>query len=132
MDNLTTAAGLFAAIESKDPAAVAALYDDDIEVWHNFSDACQNRQENLATLTGLCENVPSIRYDVVERLLLEDGRVFQRHTLVASTETGEEVRIPACIILQIRDDRIVRIDEYLDTGQANRLRALTGRAPIDE
>lgn len=131
MDNLETAAALFAAIESKNPQAVAALYADDVQVWHNFSNACQNKQENLAVLTGLCENVPSVRYDVVERLQLPDGRVMQRHTLRASTGSGEEVLIPACIFVGVRDGKIVRIDEYLDTAQANRLRALTGRKPID-
>ncbi|MGD8833189.1 MAG: nuclear transport factor 2 family protein [Pseudomonadales bacterium] len=128
-DNLTTAAALFAAIESKNPQAVADLYTDDVQVWHNFDDACQNKSENLAVLTGLCENVPEIHYDVIERILLEDGRVFQRHTLRAVSGT-EEVRIPACIILGIRDGHIHRIDEYLDTAQANRLRALTGRPPV--
>ena len=39
--------------------------------------------------------------------------------------------IPACIFVGVRDGKIVRIDEYLDTAQANRLRALTGRTPID-
>ncbi|MGE0623900.1 MAG: nuclear transport factor 2 family protein [Pseudomonadales bacterium] len=131
MDNLTTAAALFAAIESKNPQAVADLYADDIQVWHNFSNACQSKQENLAVLTGLCENVPSVRYDVIERQELPDGRVMQRHTLRASTGSGEDVLIPACIFVGVRDGKIVRIDEYLDTAQANRLRALTGRAPID-
>ena len=127
MDNLSTAAALFAAIEGKRPQAVAELYADDVEVWHNFSNACQSKSENLAVLTGLCENVPTIRYDVIERLLLEDGRVLQRHTLRAGTGSGEEVLIPACIFLTIEAGRILRIDEYLDTAQANRLRALTGR-----
>ena len=131
MDNLSTAAALFAAIESKNPKAVADLYAEDIEVWHNFSNACQSKQENLVVLTGLCENVPEVHYDVIERQELPDGRIMQRHTLRASTGSGEEVLIPACIFVGVRDGRIVRIDEYLDTAQANRLRTLTGRTPID-
>ncbi len=127
--NLETAAALFAAIESKDPDAVAALYHDDIEVWHNFSNAIQDKAANLETLGGLCRNVPNVRYEVTERLELADGRIMQRHLLCAGTDT-EEVQIPACIFITARDGRIVAIHEYLDTAQANQLRALTGRPPV--
>ena len=42
----------------------------------------------------------------------------------------EEVLIPACIFVTVRDGRIVAIHEYLDIAQANALRALTGRPPV--
>lgn len=129
--NLETAAALFTAIEGKDPQAVAALYADDIQVWHNFSDALQDKTANVATLSALCRNVPNIRYDVTERLELADGRILQRHVLCAGTD-ADEVRIPACIFLTVRDGRIAAIHEYLDTGQANRLRALSGRPPLTD
>lgn len=129
MSNVETAAALFAAIESRDPARVAALYADDIQVWHNFSNAVQDKAANLRTLTSLCENVPEIHYDVVERTELPDGRVLQRHVLRA-VAGGDEVLIPACIFVTVRDGRIAAIHEYLDTAQANRLRALTGRPPV--
>lgn len=127
--SMDTAAALFAAIERKDPQAVAALYADDVQVWHNFSNASQDKAANLETLTGLCRHVPEIRYDVTERLQLEDGRIMQRHVLRAATATGE-VLIPACIFITVRDGRIAAIHEYLDTAQANRLRAATGRPPV--
>jgi ketosteroid isomerase-like protein len=127
---LDTAARLFAAIEAKQPEAVAALYTDDVAVWHNFSNAAQDKATNLATLTALCSSVPEIRYEVQERLLLADGRVLQRHLLRARVASGEEIVIPACMLVTVRDAQICRIDEYLDTGQANRLRAASGRPAI--
>lgn len=127
---LATAAALFAAIESKNPDAVAALYADDVQVWHNFSNACQDKPTNLAVLTGLCQNVPEIHYDVVERLLLDDGRVMQRHVLRARVDSGDEILIPACMFITAARGKITRIEEYLDTGQANRLRQATGRPPV--
>ena len=129
MSNMETAAALFAAIEAKDTQAVADLYADDVQVWHNFSNACQDKATNLETLGGLCRHVPEIHYDVTERLLLDDGRVMQRHVLRACLDT-EELLIPACIFITVQDGRITAIHEYLDTGQANRLRAATGRAPV--
>ncbi len=127
--NPETAAALFAAIERKDTDAVAALYTDDVQVWHNFSNAVQDKAANLATLGGLCRSVPEIHYDVTERLELEDGRVLQRHVLRCGVG-GEEVSIPACIFITVRGGQISAIHEYLDTAQANRLRAATGRAPV--
>jgi len=41
---------------------------------------------------------------------------------------GEEVAIPACIFVSVRDGRITRIDEYLDTAQSNALGAAIQRA----
>lgn len=129
MSELDTAAALFAAIEAKDTKAVADLYADDVQVWHNFSNAFQDKAANLETLGGLCRHVPEIHYDVTERMLLADGRVMQRHVLRASLD-DQEVLIPACIFITVRNGRIAAIHEYLDTGQANRLRAATGRPPV--
>lgn len=128
--DLNTVSRFFAAIEGKNPGVVAQMYADDVEVWHNFTRACQDKPTNVQTLTAMCEHVPQVRYEVLERLRLDDGRVLQRHVLRATTPSGEEILIPACLFIRVRDGKIARIDEYLDTGQANRLRVATGRPPI--
>ena len=124
---MATAAALFDAIERKDVDAVARLYADDVAVWHNFDKAA-----NLAVLAGLCKHVPAIRYEIVERHALGGGRIVQRHVLRARTAGGAEITIPACIFVSVADGRITRVDEYLDTAQANRLRSATGRPPVGE
>jgi ketosteroid isomerase-like protein len=124
---LTTAAALFTAIEAGRPDDVAALYADDVAVWHNFSNRTQNRAENLRTLEGLIASSAAVRYAVTERMLIAGDRVLQRHDLHVRTHGGEEFVIPACIFVTVRDGRIVRIDEYLDTGQVNELRRASGR-----
>ncbi len=130
MTELETAERLFAAIAAKDVSAVGDLYAEDIEVWHNFSNRCQDKAANLQTLAGLCGSVDHLTYDVAERLQLDDGRILQRHVLRATPAGGAEIAIPACILLRIEGGRIKRIDEYLDTGQANRLRKATGRPAL--
>src|SRR5690554_4730422 len=92
---MASAAALFDAIERKDVDAVARLYADDVAVWHNFDDVSQNKSANLAVLRGLCEHVPAIRYEIVERHSLGDGRIVQRHVLRARTASGAEIAIPA-------------------------------------
>ena len=118
---------LFENIEAKRVEGVSALYADDILVWHNFSNKTQTKTENLQTLDGLTRNVAQIRYDVTERVLLGD-RVMQRHLLRCRISTGEEFVIPACIFVTVRDGKITRIDEYLDTAQSNALGAAIQRA----
>jgi ketosteroid isomerase-like protein len=127
---LDVAAALFAGIESGRAEDVAAIYADGIKVWHNFDNREQTKAENLESLKGLVSSTGSRRYDVLERLLLPDGRVLQRHDLRVTTRSGTEFVIPACIFITVQDGRIVRIDEYLDTGQANALRKASGREAI--
>ncbi len=127
---LEIAAALFAGIEAGRSADVAAIYADDIAVWHNFTNSEQRKADNLKTLEGLIAGAAAIRYEVIERLLLEDGRVLQRHNLRVRSRAGEEFVIPACIFITVREGRIARIDEYLDTGQANALRRASGREAI--
>jgi uncharacterized protein len=124
---LDVAQRLFDSIESKAVDAVAALYADDVQVWHNFTNAVQSKTDNLKTLGGLTKNVAHIRYDVQERVLLGD-RVMQRHLLRCRVDGGEEVVIPACIFVTVRAGKITRIDEYLDTAQSNALGAAIQRA----
>ena len=127
---LDVAGSLFTCIEAGDPSGVDALYSDDVEVWHNFSNAVQTKAENLQTLTGLIGSVEKIRYDVRERLALDAERVVQRHDLCCTLKDGTSFTIPACIFITVRDGRIVRIDEYLDSAQANALRKASGREAI--
>lgn len=113
---------LFKCIEAKQVDGVAALYDDRIEVWHNFSDAIQSKAENLKVLTGLTRTVAQLHYEVLERHVI-GNRVVQRHNLHCRMEAGNEIVIPACIFITVTNDKITRIDEYLDTAQAAKLRA---------
>lgn len=129
-DPIATVERFFAAIEAKDIDAVAAFYTDDVQVWHNFSNSCQDKATNIAVLAALCAGVESLRYEIVERLVLDDGRVLQKHLLRAVGSGSQEVVIPACMFLTLAGERISHIEEYLDTGQANQLRAITHRQSI--
>lgn len=115
------AAQLFTNIEAGRVGAVAALYHDDVEVWHNFDNAVQTKQENLRVLEGLTQIARKLRYEVLERHTVGD-RFIQRHNLHCTTASGAEVMIPACVFITVEDGKIRRIDEYLDTAQTKALR----------
>ena len=112
----------FGAIEAGDIAAVRELYHPDVVVWHNtdglrHKERGQNREDNLALLTGLTGAISDWKYDIWFRELTASGLV-QQHTLSGQLPNGEALAIPVCIVLQIVDGVIVRLDEYLDSTHA--------------
>lgn len=108
---------LFAAIEAGDVDTVAALYTDDVTVWHNFDNAAQSKRENLATLAWMARRVSGLRYEVQSRVEVPGG-VLQQHILHGTAPSGEALDIPASMRLYIEGGRISRIEEYLDPAQA--------------
>lgn len=114
---IATAERLFAAIEAGDVDAVAALYADDVAVWHNYDHAAQSRDENLATLAWMTKRVSGLRYEVQSRVEVPGG-VIQQHILRGTAPGGEPLEIPACMRLFVSDGHITRIEEYLDPAQA--------------
>ena len=115
-DGLAVAERLFAAIEAGDIDAVRDLYAPDAVVWHNTDGVEQDVEANLATLRWCADNLGGMRYADVRRRIDDDGFV-QQHVLVAGGRSGTPVEVPACIVATIRNGRISRIDEYLDSAQ---------------
>ena len=110
---LETVARLIDAIERGDTDAVAACYTEDARVWHNFDDAYQTREENLAVLAWMCRTFPERRYEILRREPIADG-VLQQHVLHLATADGERHAVPACLVVGLEGDRIRRIEEYMD------------------
>jgi uncharacterized protein len=119
----------FAAIESGDIGAVRALYAPDAVIWHNDDLIEQNVEENLKVLGGLQRAVSGLRYEVVRQAETGDG-VLQQHVLHGRLPDGRDFSLHAAMYLQIRDGRIARIEEYLDSARRSEIRkareALTG------
>ena len=114
-DPLEIAERLFTAIEAGDVDTVRDLYDPDVEIWHNTDQVTQRREENLATLAWVGRHLLGVTYTDVRRSATDDGFV-QRHVFVATNRAGRRVEVPACIVATVRDGRITRLDEYLDSA----------------
>ncbi|AZG44218.1 nuclear transport factor 2 family protein [Gordonia insulae] len=117
---------LFAAIESGDTDVVRGLYADDAVVWHNEDRATQTVDENLRVLRWLSRTVASLRYRDVRRIVHAGGFV-QHHVLTGSLADGTEVTVPAALFVAVVGDRIVRIDEYVDSADLGPLYAVASR-----
>jgi uncharacterized protein len=110
----SVATEFFGAVERGDEEALDRLYDDEVAIWHNFTGKSMDKQSNMSALLKLA-SVGTAKYKVLEKHVAGD-RVVQRHILEVSTRSGNRMSIPAAIFLTIRNGRIVRIDEYIDSA----------------
>ena len=119
---LDVAERFFAAIEAGDVEGIKAIYAPDAVIWHNNDQKEQTVEENLRVLSWVVRNLKNRHYRVTRRVAIPDGFV-QQHVLEAETANGP-FAMPACIVVAIKDGRISRLDEYLDSAQAAALTKL--------
>lgn len=111
----------FDAIEAGDIATVESCYTDDAVVWHNFDRLEQSRADNIATLTGMVGRLSDRVYGD-RRVIPFDGGFVQQHVLSATRKDGQRLSMPGILVCQVRDGKISRIDEYLDSADVAEFR----------
>ncbi len=113
---LNLADRLFAAIAANDLDALRNdVYSPDVVVWHNNDNHEQRLEENLKVLNWISRNITDRRYEAVRRQATDTGFVEQ-HVLRGTTADGTQLEVPACLVVTVENDRISRIDEYLDSA----------------
>ena len=115
-------AAFFAALEAGDIGTLREIYAPDAVIWHNDDLIEQPVEENLRVLQGLHRVVSGLRYDITRRVPAPDG-VLQQHVLRGTLPNGADVELHAAMYLQVRDGRITRIEEYLDSGKRAQIKA---------
>lgn len=124
-DALEVAERFFRAVEAGDVEAIRAIYAPDARIWHNNDRLDQTVDENLRVLSWVAKNLTNRRYRIQRRVAIPGG-FMQQHVLEAET-AGGPFSMPACIVCEVQNGRITRLEEYLDSAQANHLRTLTSR-----
>ncbi|MBI1210253.1 MAG: DUF4440 domain-containing protein [Alphaproteobacteria bacterium] len=114
-DALEVAERFFRAIEAGDVECIKAIYAPDAVIWHNNDQKEQTVEENVRVLTWVTRNLSNRHYRVKRRVAIPGG-FLQQHVLEADTANGP-FSMPACIVVEVKDGRISRLDEYLDSGQ---------------
>src|SRR5580698_9488249 len=117
----------FAALEAGDIDTLRKIYAPDAVIWHNDDLIEQPVEDNLKVLQGLHRAVSGLRYDIVRRVPTADG-VLQ-HVLRGRLPNGAEVELHAAMYLQVRDGRITRIEEYLDSAKRASIKAAREALP---
>ena len=123
-DALDLAERFFRAVERGDVDEIRAIYAPDARIWHNHDRKEQTVEENLRVLGWVSRNLTDRRYRVQRRVAIPGG-FLQQHILEAET-AGGPFSMPACIVVEAKDGRITRLEEYLDSAQAAHLTNLTG------
>lgn len=122
-DALDVAERFFRAVEGGDIDAVRSIYAPDALIWHNHDRREQTVEENLRVLRWVARNLPGRRYNIRRRVAIPGG-FMQQHVLEAETGNGP-FAMPACIVCEVKDGRITRLEEYLDSVQVGQLRSMT-------
>ena len=112
---------LMRAIETGDLETARACYGPDARIWHNFDGLAQTVDENLRTLKWMDKRLTNRRYEVLSRHVFEGGYV-QQHVLHGTLNNKEAFTMPACLVVTVKDGKIARLDEYLDTAHTLPLR----------
>ncbi|MBN3854748.1 nuclear transport factor 2 family protein [Paraburkholderia sp. Ac-20340] len=106
----------FDAIETGNVQDVEACFSHDAVVWHNFDDLEQHWTKIVPTLAGMIERISDRRYSN-RRLVPFSGGFVQQHLLSGVRKDGVRVSLTAALIAEVKDNRITRIDEYIDSAQ---------------
>lgn len=100
----------------------AELYTDDATMWHN-TDA---HDAPIASRQGIRDRlhalVPDFRFDDPTIHAWEDGWVTQYVTR-GTLPDGSELSVHTVVVGTIRDGKVARIQEYVDSAQIEPLRA---------
>lgn len=120
--NIEVCDQLFTAIARGDIEAVRGMYAPNAVIWHNNDMVEQTPEENLRTLGWVTRNIRDLRYEEMRRYDTGAGFV-QQHVLRGIAPNGSPLELPACVVCQVKDGQITRLDEYLDSGQTAVLRS---------
>ena len=114
-DALDLGEALMAAISAGDIEALRGIYAPDAVIWHNNDGVEQSVDDNLRVLQWVVRHIGNLRYEDIRRQRTDNGFV-QQHVLRGTAPNGQPLEIRACLICRVRDGRITRLEEYLDTA----------------
>ncbi|MFC3069191.1 nuclear transport factor 2 family protein [Phenylobacterium soli] len=109
------------AIQAGDTATVRDCYAPDAKIWHNNDGVEQTVDQNMKVLDWFIRALPDRNYRVQRVEALPDGFV-QQHVLEATLPDGEKWAMDACVVVRMKDGKITRLDEYIDSAKSAALR----------
>jgi ketosteroid isomerase-like protein len=104
------------AIESGDEKVIREVYSDDIQIWHNFTNAKMSKEAGIALVMGFFRDGVRLRYVFDEQLVL-GNRGVRRHRVEATRPDGQRFDIHVAMFVTIEKGQIVRLDEYVDSKE---------------
>jgi ketosteroid isomerase-like protein len=121
---LSLAKSFFDGLEQGDISILRRVYAPDVEIWHNTDGLTQTLEENETTLKGFVSRIGERRYSQ-RRTDAFPGGFVQQHVLTGVRKDGAKVSLPACIVCQVKNGRITRLDEYFDSAAVEQFRKVS-------
>lgn len=116
------AARLFDAIEAGDIETMRGCFAPDAEIWHNTDELIVTVEQTAQTLSGMVTRIKDRAY-ADRQLAFFPGGFVQQHVLTGRRAHDDgAVRLPCAVICKVADDRITRLDEYLDSAHVAEFR----------
>ena len=103
------------AIETADLQALQDLYAADAVIWHNYDGIETTAAQNIAVIGTFPELFESFAYTDIRREIFAGGFV-QQHICRGRKKTGATFAVPVCMVVRLRGEQIVRVDEYFDSA----------------
>lgn len=107
-------------------AMPAGLFSDDATAWHNFDELDLRIAESFGMVAAILAVVPDFRFDERRHHPAAGDVSVAQYILRGTLPDGSQLRIPGCLVAHTEDDRVVRIEEYLDSAQLAPLVAAVG------
>ena len=111
----TLAAAFIGAIEQGNIPRLHELCSKDVVIWHNDDNREVDLDHVARILSWLATNVRGLRYADVRRRAFAGGYV-QQHVLTGIAPSGDELHLPACLVMHVSEGVVTRIEEYLDSA----------------
>jgi ketosteroid isomerase-like protein len=99
-----------------DVDGVGELYHEDLTAWRSHDRRSLVRKQALRVVEILARQLRELRYEDVRIQPTPTGFV-QQHVMRCLSPEGEPVEAHICLVAEVRDGRILRIDEYMDSAQ---------------
>ena len=111
---LALAQRFFDSAEVGDIDIQMACYAPGAVIWHNTDGIEQSREENAAVIRNFVRRIRERKY-TNRRVHLFPGGFLQMHDLEGLRADGVRLTLPACVVCQVRDGLIVRLDDFFDS-----------------
>jgi ketosteroid isomerase-like protein len=108
---------LYAGLSRGDIAAAQSCCTEDVRIWHSFDRTEIDLAEAKRGWEQFVAAFPERDFVDVRRTPIADGFV-QQHLMVARTQAGARLAWPICIVVRMREERIARLDEYMDRASS--------------
>jgi ketosteroid isomerase-like protein len=104
---------LYAALSRADVAAAKACCTEDARIWHCFDRIEQDLDQAVRGWWDFVGAFPEREFLDIRRTPIARG-FLQQHLMVTRLQDGSRMAWPICIVVEVRDGRIARLDEYMD------------------